>query len=65
MDEEMIKCLINKYLNGTATACEITELDKWYDAFDTKSDLYSSDAKELHAEMEKNLTELKSKMGLR
>jgi hypothetical protein len=40
MEEQVIIRLIDKYLEGTATAGEVNELDQWYNSFNDRAALY-------------------------
>ncbi len=61
---EEIQILIEKYIDGTISMCEMHRLDEWYQSFDSKQDLYLPLTDRSKKAAAKAFGELKLKLGI-
>ncbi len=61
---EEIQILIEKYIDGTISVCEMRHLDEWYQSFDSRPDLYLHITDKSKRAAAKAFNELKLKLGI-
>jgi hypothetical protein len=64
MDYNKIKLLIERYLEGSATPGEVSDLNAWYNSQDDKIDLFVPGSAQAQEAMDRALAALKAKIGL-